>query len=99
MVTREATPSHSATLGRYHWRRTIGAASVAVLISSGVSFLGRSQAWPHWQAIGFASFLFQIPILQSLVYGQPAQRWARDIAVGLIFGLIGGLVYTFWIGE
>ena len=99
MVNREAAPSTSAAPGRYHWLRTIGAAFVAVLISSGVSFTGRSEAWPNWQAIGFASFLFQIPILQSFVSGQRAQRWTRDIAVGLIFGLIGGLVYTLRIGE
>ena len=99
MVTREAAPNTSATPSRYYWLRTICAASVAVLISLGVSFLGRRLAWPHWQAIGFASFLFQIPVLQSAVSGQRPQRWTRDIAVGLIFGLIGGLVYTFWIGE
>jgi len=64
-----------------------------------VSLLGRSEAWPHWHSIGFASFLFQIPVLQSAFSGQRPQRWTRAIAVGLIFGLIGGLVYTFWIGE
>ena len=99
MVTREAAPNTSAAPGRYHWLRTICAACVATFISLGVSFLGRIEAWPHWQSIGFASFLFQIPVLQSAVSSQRPQRWTRDVGVGLIFGLIGGLVYTFWIGE
>jgi hypothetical protein len=99
MVTREAAPNTSAAPGRYHWLRTICAASVAVLISLGVSFLGRSEAWPHWHSIGFASLLFQIPVMQSALSGRRPQKWTRDIAVGLILGLIGGLVYTFWIGE
>jgi len=98
MVTHEAAPSPSSTPSRYYWLRSVAAALVAGVISVGVSILGRNEAWPHSQSIAFASFLFLIPLLQSLFH-QRGPNWTKPFGVGVIFGLIGGYVHAFFIDR
>jgi len=94
MVTREAASTTSSTPTRYSWLRGVAAAFVAGIISVAVSILGRAEGWPHSQSIAFATFLFLIPILQSLFQGWRVESWTRNLGLGVVFGLLGGLVHA-----
>jgi hypothetical protein len=89
-----ATEAHSGPPG-YSWPRAVAAAFCAAVISTGVSFLGRSAGWSYARAIAFSTFLFLIPVLQPLYQEQRRKSWNSRLSLGVFFGLTGGLVYVF----
>ena len=97
MVTNEVAPGASSQPSREYWLPQVGAVLVALIVSVCVSILGHREGWPHSQSIAFGTFLFLIPILSSLFHRQRSVRWPSRIASGLVYGLVGGLIHSFFL--
>jgi uncharacterized membrane protein YoaK (UPF0700 family) len=91
-----------AVVGRYALSRRSAqrvANAAAIVISVSVSYIGRSQGWPHAQSIGLAAFVFLIPVLPTVFKVRGSRSLPQSIVVGLIFALIGGFIHVFTFNQ
>lgn len=99
MDTRPIIPNAPSVSTRQYLLRTIAAAFVALVISLAVQLLGRSLSWRYSESIGFASFLFCIPVLMPVFHRERARSWASRLSLGFIFAFVGGLIHAFFIAK
>ena len=80
-----------------YWLRTAGFAVFAVVVSIIVSAIAQNRRWPHPESIAFGTFIFLIPILQAAADRRRVTNWPLRVVASIGLGLVGGLIYAFFI--
>ena len=83
-----AVPGTKPTFGPQYWGALVAASLVAFAICMALVFLARARGWPYPPAIGIASYLFVMPLIQPVVGGQK-RRWIPMFSIGVVSAAIG----------